>query len=622
MIQEKDISQEILSAITVHMKYAKYIPELKRRETWEEMVYRNKEMHISKFPALQEEISNAYSYVYAKKVLPSMRSMQFAGKPIELSPDRIYNCSFLAVDHIYAFSEIMKLLLGGTGVGFSVQKHHIEKLPEVLKPTKTKRYLVGDSIEGWADAIKTLLKAYFTGSFSPRFDLSDIRPKGARLITSGGKAPGAEPLKDCLHNIRKILDRKEYGDKLEPIEAHDIVCYIADAVLAGGIRRAALISLFSLEDENMMAAKFNHWWELNPQRARANNSVVLARHRLKKKDFIELWKKIEASKCGEPGIFLSNDVEYGTNPCGEVALRSNQFCNLTTINASNIESQEDFEGRVKAATFIGTLQAAYTDFHYLRDSWKKTTEKEALLGVSMTGIASNKLEGIDLSKAVALSVEENKRAAKLMKVKPSARVTTIKPEGTVSCVLGCSSGIHAWHAPYYIRRIRVGKNEAIYTYLMKNNPDLIEDDYFKPHIQAIISIPQKANEGAIIRNNENAIQLMERVKYFYENWILPGHVSGNNTHNVSATISIKDDEWEKVGEWVWKNKECYNGLSFLPYDGGNYTQAPFEEITKEKYEEMYVKLKNIDITEIVEITDETDLKDQVACGGKDSCELV
>jgi len=620
MQQEKDISTEILSQITVHMKYAKYVPGLKRRETWEEMVYRNQKMHIEKFPYMKEEINKAYSYVYLKKVLPSMRSMQFAGKPIELSPDRIYNCSFMAVDHIYVFSEIMKLLLGGTGVGFSVQKHHIEKLPEVVKPTKNRRYLVGDSIEGWSDAIKTLVKAYFTGSFLPRFDFSDVRPKGARLLTSGGKAPGPEPLKDCLHNIKKILDRKEYGSKLEPIEAHDIVCYIADAVLAGGIRRAALISLFSFDDENMMSAKFNQWWELNPQRARANNSVVIARHRVKKKDFQLLWEKIEASKSGEPGIFFTNDVEYGTNPCGEVALRSNQFCNLTTINASNVESQEDFEKRVLAATVIGTLQAAYTDFHYLRDVWRKTTEKEALLGVSITGIASNKLKDIDLQKAVKIAIEENKRVAKLLKIKPSTRITTIKPEGTASCVLGCSSGIHAWHAPYYIRRIRVGKNEAIYHYLKENNPELLEDDFFKPHLQAIISIPQKANEDAIIRNNENAIQLMERVKYFYENWILPGHVSGNNTHNVSATISIKDEEWQEVGEWLWKNKECYNGLSFLPYDGGSYTQAPFEEITKEKYEELYAKLKNVDVYEIVELADETSLKEQLSCSSG-GCEL-
>lgn len=311
-------SQKILSDITVHMKYAKYLPENQRRETWEELVTRNKEMHIRKYPELKEDIEQAYKMVYDKKVVPSMRSMQFAGRPIEISPVRIYNCSYLPIDHPAAFSETMHLLLSGAGVGFSVQKHHIEKLPEIQKPNpkRTRRFLVGDSIEGWADSIKVLIKSYTGRSNStPIFDFSDIRPKGARLITSGGKAPGPQPLKNCIHNLTAILESKQNGDTLTSIEVYDMICHIADAVLAGGIRRAALIALFSADDQEMLSAKTGAWWETNPQRGRANNSVVLLRHRLTKDIFMNLWKRIEASGAGEPGFFFTNDKAYGINPC-------------------------------------------------------------------------------------------------------------------------------------------------------------------------------------------------------------------------------------------------------------------------------------------------------------------
>ena len=321
-----DLSTSILSDITVHMKYAKYVPELQRRETWHELVTRNKEMHQRKYPHIADEIEAAYKLVYDKKVLPSMRSLQFGGKPIEISPNRIYNCAYLPIDDWRAFSETMFLLLGGTGVGYSVQKHHVDQLPEIRKPSqkRTRRYLIGDSIEGWADAIKVLMKSYFEGLSTPEFDYSDIRHKGALLVTSGGKAPGPQPLKDCIHNIKKILDTKDDGSKLSPVEVHDIICFIADAVLTGGIRRAALISLFSLDDEEMLTCKFGAWWELNPQRGRANNSAVILRHKITEEKFFDLWKKIEESGSGEPGVYFSNDKDWGTNPCcfiGETEIR-------------------------------------------------------------------------------------------------------------------------------------------------------------------------------------------------------------------------------------------------------------------------------------------------------------
>jgi len=928
-----ELSNSILSDITVHMKYAKYLPEKHRRETWEELVNRNKEMHTNRYPELKDEINKAYEQVLNKKVLPSMRSMQFAGKSIQISPNRVYNCAYVPLDSWEAFHEVMFLLLGGTGVGYSVQKHHIDQLPEIRRPhiVKEQRFLIGDSIEGWADAVKALIKSYFFGGPQIRFDFSDIRAKGARLVTSGGKAPGPVPLRECLTKIRGVLDDFEDGEKLEPIHVHDVVCHIADAVLAGGIRRAALISLFSADDREMIAAKTGNWWEQNSQRGRANNSAVLLRHRVTKEFFSELWSRIEASGSGEPGIYLTNDKDYGTNPCCfvgdtlvatadgrnavsiaqlekenykgpvysiqtqngqvvtsycsnvwvskknadlvkvtlddgssfrctpdhrimlrdcnyveakdlitgislmpfnsfkrldrnyrmigsntgrdlaqyshvaqyydiikegynkqhihhidgnglndlpenldvmdakehnrahmlgdnnsyfkimdldswkekqsnrqygvnntnsngitsdemlirlrnkrvqkskrltqkeiletcsvkflskgrlndmnvktisqlqdnlcdmanhkvvsvefltekedvydmtvegthnfaiitsstddnfinssgvfvhncEIALRPNQFCNLTEVNVSDIESQEDLNERVRAAAFIGTLQAGYTDFHYLRPIWKETTEKEALIGVSFTGIASGRVLGYNMTEASSIVKDENKKVAKLLKINPAARCTTVKPAGTTSLVLGTSSGIHAWHGLYYIRRIRVGKNESIYTYLQIHHPELVEDEYFRPHDTAVISVPQKSPKGAITRR-ESVFQLLDRIKTVTENWVKPGHRSGNNSHNVSATISIKENEWDLVGEWMWNNREHYNGLSVLPFDGGAYTQAPFEDCTKAVYEEMMKSLSGVDLSKIVELEDNTDLKGEAACAGG-ACEIT
>ena len=616
-----DISNRILSDITVYMKYAKYLPELNRRESWEELVTRNKEMHIKRYPKLATEIEAAYQYVYDKKVLPSMRSLQFGGKPIEISPNRIYNCAYLPIDDWRAFGETMFLLLGGTGVGYSVQKHHVESLPEIRKPNsdRTRRYLIADSIEGWADAVKALMKSYFYGGSKLRFDFSDIRPKGARLVTSGGKAPGPQPLKECLVKIEGILNAKADGEKLTPIETHDVVCHIADAVLAGGIRRAALISLFSADDDEMIACKSGPWWEQNPQRGRANNSAVLMRHKLTKEFFMDIWKRVELSGAGEPGIYLSNDKDWGTNPCCEIALRPFQFCNLCEVNVSNLDSQEDYNSRVKAAAFIGTLQASYTDFHYLRPIWQRTTEKDALIGVSMTGLGSGTVLGYDMKEAARIVKEENARVAGLLKINKSARCTTVKPAGTTSLTLGTSSGIHAWHNDYYVRRVRVGKNEAIYTYLSMYHPELVEDEYFRPHDTAVISIPQKSPAGSIMRT-ESPFQLLERVKRVSREWIRPGHRSGNNTHNVSATISLRDHEWEAAGQWMWDNRDHYNGLSVLPYDGGTYTQAPFEDCSKETYERMMISLKDVDLTRVVELDDNTDLSGELACAGG-ACEI-
>jgi ribonucleoside-diphosphate reductase alpha chain len=646
-----DIGLSTLSDVVTFNKYAKYLPQQKRRETYDEIVLRYLQMMVDKHPSLASKIMNQGQYIFDKKILPSMRAMQFAGPAISKNEARIYNCCYLPIDDYRAFSEIMFLLLGGTGVGYSVQFKHIEKLPEIRKPKKGQKFLISDSIEGWADAVKHLLGSYLGyRNTLPRFDFSDIRHKGARLITAGGKAPGPDPLKKCLFEVQQILDRKNDGDKLSSIEVHDIICHIADAVLSGGIRRAALISLFSADDENMLTCKFGNWWELNPQRGRANNSAVLVRHRVTKDFFLDLWKKIELSNAGEPGIYFTNNPDWGTNPCCEIALRPYQFCNLCEINVSDVTSQEDLNNRVAAAAFFGTLQAGFTDFHYLRPIWKKTTEKDALIGIGMTGIASMEVFKYDLTEAAKVGELVNIEISQTLGINRAARITCVKPSGTTSCVLGTSSGIHAWHNDYYIRRMQMSKSEDLYKYLAINHPYLVKDHLLIPN-SAVVEIPIKAPEGSVLRT-ETALDTLERVKKVSQDWIKPGHIHGDNTHNVSATISIDKnrryynihkqniwlyspdientplgfpsntyDEWEVVGEWMWENKEFYNGLSVLPYDGGTYSQAPFEDITKEKYEELVSRLELIDLTQVIEEDDITDLSGELACSGN-NCEII
>jgi ribonucleoside-triphosphate reductase (thioredoxin) len=615
----KDLGLDTLSKLTIFSKYAKFLPSENRRETWDEIVNRYVEMMSKKYPKLKDSIRESAKMIRDKKVLPSMRALQFAGPAAEVNNSRIYNCCFLPIDSLHSFSETMFLLLGGTGVGYSVQKHHVAQLPTIKTPGKKRNYLIEDSIMGWADAVKVLMKAYFEGSFMPTFDFRSIRQKGARLVTAGGKAPGPEPLKICLAHIQAIMDRKAEGEQLTPLECHDILCHIANSVLAGGIRRSAMISLFSHDDEEMITCKYGNWWELNEQRGRANNSAVLLRGSTTKEEFDALWKRIEASGSGEPGIYWTNNLDWGTNPCVEIALRPYQFCNLVETNVSDVESQEDLNNRVATASFFGTLQAGFTDFHYLRPIWQKTTQKDALLGIGMTGIASGEILKYNLDIASHVAKVMNSMISEVLGINEAARITCIKPAGTTSLVLGTSSGIHAWHNDYYLRTMRFGKNEDVASYLIVNHPELCEDDVLRPHDTLCVRIPVKAPEGAILRT-ETAIDTLERVKKFATEWIKPGHISGDNTHNVSATISIKPEEWAPVGKWMWENKEHYNGLSVLPYSNHSYIQAPFEDITKEEYETRINSLKNIDLTKVVELDDVVDFGQIASCAGG-ACEL-
>jgi len=615
-----DVGLDSLSKITIFSKYAKYLPEKQRRETWDEIIDRYQNMMVKKYPRLEETIIENAKLIREKKVLPSMRALQFAGIAMEVNNARGYNCAYLPIDSLHSFSETMFLLLGGSGVGYSVQKHHIAQLPEIKAPGKKRTYLIEDSIMGWADSVKVLMKAYLEGTFMPNFDFRAIRQKGARLVTAGGKAPGPEPLKLCLAHIQAMLDRKQPGEKLTSLECHDILCHIANSVLAGGIRRSAMIALFSHDDEDMITCKYGSWWELNEQRGRANNSAVLERGSTTKEEFDALWKRIEASGSGEPGIYWTNNKDWGTNPCCEIGLRPFQFCNLCEVNVSDIEDQLDLNNRVSVAAFFGTLQAGFTDFHYLRPIWAKTTQKDALLGIGMTGIASGAVLNYNLEVAADIAMKTNRITSEIIGINEAARITCVKPAGTTSLVLGASSGIHAWHDNYYLRTIRFNKNEDIAVYLMINHPEMCEDDVLRPHDTLCVRIPVKAPEGSILRT-ETALDLLERVKKFSIEWIKPGHITGDNTHNVSATVSLLEEDWTPVGEWMWDNKDVYNGLSVLPYFGGSYKQAPFETITEEQYNERIATLHTLDLTGVVEMDDAIDFGQVAACAGG-ACEIV
>ena len=614
-----DVGLDTLSKLTVFSKYAKYVPELKRRETWEEIVARYESMMVKKYPKLKDMITQATGYIRDKKVLPSMRALQFSGAAAEVNNARIYNCCYLPIDSLHSFNETMFLLLGGTGVGYSVQKHHVAQLPAITKPGKKRTYLIEDSIMGWADAIKVLMKAYMEGSFMPNFDFRAIRQKGARLVTAGGKAPGPEPLKICLAHVEAVLSRIEPGNQLTPLHCHDILCHIANSVLAGGIRRSAMIALFSHDDEEMITCKYGNWWETNEQRGRANNSAVLMRGEVMAQEFFDLWKRIEASGSGEPGIYWTNNLDWGTNPCCEIALRPYQFCNLCEVNVSDVVDQEDLNNRVTVAALFGTLQAGFTDFHYLRPIWQKTTEKDALLGIGMTGIGSGEILKYNLSAAANIAKLTNSLVSEQTGINEAARITCIKPSGTTSLVLGTASGIHAWHAPHYLRTMRFGKNEDVAAYLMVNHPELCEDDVLRPTDTVCVRIPVKAPEGSIFRT-ETPLETLERVKKFSTEWIKNGHISGDNTHNVSATVSIKQDEWVSVGEWMWQNRDVYNGLSVLPFWEHTYKQAPFEDITEEEYNKRISALHALDLTKVTELDDSVDFGAIQACGGG-QCEI-
>ena len=937
-------SNKFLSELVAYRTYAKHLNAFNRRESLEETLNRNMTMYLDKYPKLSRDIIKAFKQVHDFNVMPSMRSLQFGGEAIFRNNVRLFNCSFANITYPRVFAEALFLLLSGTGFGYSVQTHHINQLPPVKSPKEEGIYIVHDSIEGWAEALNQLMSAYFYGAIRPIFDFSKVRQKGSYLVTTGAKAPGPEPLKKMLEKVEELL-RLAIGRKLRSLEVHDIVCMIADCVLSGGIRRAALISLFDRDDKDMLTSKHGAWWEKYPHRARANNSAVLPRHETTYEEFKNVYDMCIASNAGEPGFFWTNDVEWGTNPCAEIGLQSNQFCvsgdttiitregifpisnmigveteiwngeewskvkpfktgentklyrvqfsdgsyldatayhkflakrdfekefseyttlelnelvtnygrsvqiprsnvqgetigghkekyayeygfflgdghvdhgmlkanlyredknlgligrdfnkeylnsngttyktieldtlsktlgyslklergipehfkkldykstldffagwvdadgsqankgcrlygredklrdaqvmltrvgvacslnlmqdegvetnlgirknavwylqipnaskipsrrlnlkdgenakykgkfqivkkieeleglhdtfclteeklhqcvfnnvltkqcNLTTTNLTGIKNEKDFHNRVYAASLLGTLQAGFTDFPYLSDKWKSVTESEALIGCSFTGIADAKnLTAEELQKAAKLVLEVNEKYAKKIGINLATRTTAIKPEGTASCVLGSSSGIHARHSEFYLRRVRMNKDDELARYLMRIVPELVEDDVFSP-TGVVVTIPQESPEGAIVRQSESALDLFDRVKHYYNNWVVPGHRSGDNTHNISCTINYKPEEVKTLLERLWEDRFQYAAVSLLPFSDTIYQQAPFEDCDKETFEKYNKMIKEVDLTKVLEMEDNTNRAEQLACSGG-VCEIV
>lgn len=619
----------LISNLIVFGKYARYNKKLERRENWDEIVERDKKMKKGKFPHLSSQIDYFYQYVKEKKVLPAMRALQFAGAAIQKNNARQFNCAYAPVDHHKFFGEFAFLLLSGVGVGYSVEEENILQLPKTAKSAKIIHYTIQDTIEGWADAFSFLLGWAFGLNDKPQFDYSQIRKKGSPLRTSGGKAPGYEPLKSALDHIDALLSSVSNRRNLTSLEIHSICCRIADCSVSGGIRRSATICFFDLHDKAMLACKTGKWWENNPHFARANNSAVAFRDSTTQEEITQYFEFVRNSGSGEPGIYWvsSRANKMRSNPCGEIGLRPFSFCNLAEINGSSVENQDDFLDRCEAAAFIATLQASYTDFHYLRPIWKTTTDGDALIGVGITGIGANKTTHLNLADGADVIKITNETWAKEIGIQTAARTTTVKPSGTASIVLSwdevCSSGIHAYHNGFYIRRTRLSLTEAMAQYLLTKAPGIVKASIEKPDLELIVEIPQKAPDGDIALRTESALTLLDRVGRFNKQWIQEGHRRGDNFNNVSCTVSVKEEEWEDVEKWIWENRFAYHGISVFPYSDHSYVQAVYEDCSEEEYltRLAYIEQLDLDFNQVKEDDDKTNLAGEAACAGG-FCEIV
>ena len=619
-------------------RYSRWLPEEQRREEFDETVSRfidnivNQALaSIDYVGSINHEIEQA---ILGLDVMPSMRAMMTAGKAAERDNTCIYNCSYLPVDDPKSFDEAMFILLCGTGVGFSVERQYINKLPEVpdtLFDSDT-TIVVKDSKEGWAKAYRQLLSLLWAGEV-PKWDVSQVRPAGAKLKTFGGRASGPAPLVD-LFNFTISKFRGAVGRKLSSVECHDIMCKIGEVVVVGGVRRSAMISLSNLSDDRMRHAKSGQWWETQGQRALANNSVAYS-EKPDVETFMREWTALVESKSGERGIFnrvasqkqaAKNDrrdpnYEFGTNPCSEIILRPYQFCNLTEVVVRATDTIEDLEQKVRLATILGTIQSTYTKFPYLRKVWQKNTEEERLLGVSLTGIMDNPLmtsanKGLEktLEHLRSIAISTNAEWANELGIPVSTAITCVKPSGTVSQLVDSASGIHTRHSEYYIRTVR-GDNKDPLTQFMKGEGFPYEPCVMKPDTTTVFSFPVKSPDNAITRDDMSAIEQLETWLTYQRHWC---------EHKPSVTISVKDDEWLEVGAFVYKHFDEMSGVSFLPYDGGTYQQAPYQECGKEQYEEVLAKMpKTIDWSDLsdYETEDNTAGMQTMACSG-DTCEIV
>lgn len=625
-------------------RYARWLDDKGRRETWAETVDRvvdfyeddlKKRMGYVIDPVDLEDVREA---IKNREVMPSMRVMMTAGPALERSHIAAYNCSFLPVNSLRAFDETLFILMQGTGLGYSVEKRHVANLPKVADEVAPSRLniIVEDSKEGWAAAYRTLISLLWDG-YIPTFDVSKVRPKGARLKTFGGRASGPEPLLELFDHTINIV-KKAKGRKITPLEAHSIMCKIAAVVVVGSVRRSALISLSDLSDEEMAVAKSGEWWVDNSHFALANNSAVY-HGKPSKEEFWEEWTSLRNSGSGERGIFNLEasvnqankngrrfvDSGIGTNPCSEIILKNNEFCNLTEVIVRDHDTLDDLKRKVRLATIIGTWQSTFTDIKYIRDVWKKNVEEERLLGVSLTGqLGHEVLSGSSgtkkltswLSSMKNYAIEVNKEEADRIGIPQSAAITCVKPSGTVSQLVNVSSGMHAWHNDYYIRTVRGDNKDPISQFMMDagipNEPDVMN-----PENTTVFSFPRKAPEGALTRKDLTAIEHLEIWLAYQRHWC---------EHKPSITVSVKDEEWEEVGNWVWDHFDECSGVSFLPFSDHTYQQAPYQDVSKAEYEALLEEIPtNIDWADLsfYEVDDSNVNGSQtLACSGNLGCESV
>jgi ribonucleoside-diphosphate reductase alpha chain len=624
-------------------RYARWISEDNRRETWGETVDRyfsfmlnHLEQNYNYIPdeKLVAELKNG---VFERNVMPSMRSVMTSGVALERDNVAGYNCAFLPVDSARSFDETMYILMCGTGVGFSVEYKYINKLPPVPESLEksTTVITVEDSKQGWAKAYRELLALLWSGQI-PAIDVSKVRPAGARLKTMGGRSSGPQPLIN-LFDFTIAKFKNATGRNLKPIECHDIMCKIGEVVVVGGVRRSAMISLSNINDIEMAQAKSGNWWEANTQRALSNNSVAYSR-KPDMEQFIAEWKSLYDSKSGERGIYnvaaaqaqaakygrRDPDIHYGTNPCSEIILRPYQFCNLSEVVLRENDTKKDIQRKVELATILGTWQSTLTDFKYIRKIWKDNTEEERLLGVSLTGQFGHKFmsgkEDLVSLEAFLMTLRESARAknkdeAGKIGIPESAAITCVKPSGTVSQLVGVSSGMHAWHSPHYIRTVRGAKGDPISTFL-KEVGIPVEDDVMKPNDTYVFSFPVKAPEGAIVRNDLTAIEHLNIWLVYQRAWC---------EHKPSITVSVKEDEWMEVGAWVYKHFDEVSGISFLPHSDHSYKQAPYQEVTEEEYNALVAKMPaeiRWEDLSFYETEDGTSTNATLACSSDGNCELV
>ena len=619
-----DSYQKVIAA----SRYARFIPELKRRESWEETVDRMVNYLKSKNEGLDKEFKEIREAVLNLEIMPSMRLMMSAGEACDRDNIAAYNCSYLAINNKRAFSEALYILMNGTGVGFSCERQEISKLPEIPKDISNcdDVIVVGDSKLGWAKSFKKLLSSLWEGDI-PKIDYSNVRPAGARLKTFGGRASGPEPLKRLFDFVIDSFKHAQ-GRKLTSLEVHDIICMVGEIVVVGGVRRSALISLSNLTDKRMREAKMGAWYNDFAHRGLANNSVAYT-EKPDMETFMDEWVSLVKSKSGERGIFnrvaaqkqaakwdrRSDALSYGTNPCSEIILRDKQFCNLTEVVVRSNDTKETLKKKVQLATILGTLQSNLTNFQFLSAEWTKNTKEERLLGVSLTGIMDAKITSNPdpkfLEEIRDVARKTNKKYAEMLEIEESTSITCVKPSGTVSQLVDSASGIHARHSAHYIRTIRMDKKDPIYTFLKEKGVQ-VEDEQFRPESTAVFSFPMKAPQGAITRTDKTAIEQLENWLVYQRHWC---------EHKPSVTISVKDDEWMQVGAWVWKYFDEISGISFLPHSDHSYVQAPYTDCTKEEYNKLKkITPNNIDFSELIEEDDMTEGSQTLACVGG-ACEI-